>query len=280
MKKTTNILVPIDFSTCSENALAFAVQLADKTNANLQLINVPVFVRSNLETPISASFVIEEKVSQSKNRLLKLIQKVTESVHASLDQAPSIQAHVEMGQVEAAICDLAVRDQVDYIVMGTQGENSTFDKYLGSVASNVLKNAPCPVLIIPENTVFEENLIVGYATDLSGSDTSIIRKVVALFKSFQLEMKCIHFNEKEVDNTSEMEELKSYFSESIPEIKVGFYNLPVQDKVKDMNDFIEKKEINMLVMYKPKRSFFESIFHNSFTRKMSMNTSVPLLVLK
>ncbi len=280
MKRVIKILVPIDFSACSENALVFAMQLADKIKANLLLLNVPYFDSSNMENPISTSLAVKEQIGQSRKRIVKTIQKVTENVRSSLDKAPSIQTNIEMGKVEATICDVAARRQVDYIVMGTQGENSTLDKYLGSVASNVLKNAPCPVIVIPEKTEFAKKVIIGYATDFSDADPFEIWRAMKLFKPFEPKIKCVHFNEKQGYNEDKIKELEFYFAETAPELNVEFYSLPVKDKVKDMNDFIEQHNINMLVMYKSKRTFFESIFHKSYTQKMAKYTNIPLLVLK
>ena len=279
MEKITKILVPIDFSACSENALVFALQLADKIKADLRLVTVLNFEGADMENTAYALDVIEERKVQSKKRMIKFIEKTIESVRASLDEIPTTQISIEIGNVEATIRDVATRNQVDYVVMGTQGENSTLDKYLGSTASNVLKNSPCPVIVIPEKSDFTKKVVIGYATDFSDADPFEIWKVVKLFQPFEPKVKCIHFNEKQVYNEDKIKELASYFAETAPKLNIDFYSLPVKDKVKDMNDFVENENINMLVMYKPNRSLFESIFHKSYTQKMAKHTNVPLMVL-
>jgi len=284
MKRVSKILVPIDFSKCSENALAFAIQLADKIKANIQVLNVSPFDTKNTENPHTGLVLMEEQNSQSRKRLIKSVKKATESVRSSLDESPSIQNNIEMGRTETTICDVAARNQIDYIVMGTQGENSTLDKYLGSVASNILKNAPCPVMVIPEETEFEKKLVIGYATEFLDTDPFEIWKTIKFFKLFQPEIKCVHFNEKQAYKEDKINELELYFAETAPELNVELYNLPVKDKVKDkvkdMNKFIKEHNVNMLVMYKPKRTFFDSIFHKSYTQKMARHTNIPLLVFK
>ena len=163
--------------------------------------------------------------------------------------------------------------------MGTQGENSTLDKYLGSTASNVLKSAPCPVIVIPENAELEKKMQLGYATDFLDADPFEIWKAVKLFQPFQPKIKCIHFNEEQVYNENRIKELTSYFTETVPELNIEIFSLPVKDKVEDMNDFIRNQNINMLVMYKPNRSFFDSMFHKSYTQQMAKHINIPLMVL-
>ena len=248
MKRTSNILVPIDFSPCSENALAFAIQLSDKIKANLLLLNVPHLDVSKMENPISASREVEEKIRYSKKRIVEVFNKVAESVHATLDEVPSFITNIEIGKVEVTISEVAVRNKADYIVMGTQGENSTLDKYLGSVASNVLKNSPCSVIVVPKKSKFIKKAAIAYATDFSEADPFEIWKTIKLFKPFQPEIKCVHFNQNQDNNDAKIKELEFYFSETAPELKVEFYDLPVNDKVEDMNDFIDDHNITMLAM--------------------------------
>ena len=275
----TKILVPIDFSMCSKNALVFALQLADTIKADLRLLTVLDFDGSDMENTAYALDVMEERKVQSKNRIIKFIEKTTESVRASLDEIPTTQISIEIGIVAATVCDMAERNQVDYIVMGTQGENSTLDKYLGSTASNVLKSAPSPVIVIPENAELEKKMQLGYATDFLDADPFEIWKAVKLFQPFQPKIKCIHFNEEQVYNENRIKELTSYFTETVPELNIEIFSLPVKDKVEDMNDFIRNQNINMLVMYKPNRSFFDSMFHKSYTQQMAKHINIPLMVL-
>lgn len=281
MEREIKILVPIDFSACSENALEYAIKLADKVKANILLLNVIIFEGSEFENIAFAAEDVEERIHKTKNDLNQLIQKTTARIQSSLNEIPSIQTNIEVGKVEATICNEASKNQIDYIIMGTQGENSTLDKFLGSVASNVLKIASCPVLVIPENTEFTNQLILGYATDFSDGDPFEIWKAIKLFKSFQIKIKCVHFYEKQELDDHKIKDLELYFSENSPELNIEFYNLPLKDdKVKDLNAFIEEHNINIMVMYKLKRNFLESVFHKSYTQKMAKHTNIPLLIFK
>jgi nucleotide-binding universal stress UspA family protein len=279
MKKEIKILVPLDFSDCSENALVYAIQLANKIKANLLVLNIPSLDSRNFTNSLSASLEFKEQVGQSRERMRKSIQKATESVSAGLDKILSIKTNFEIGNVEATICDIATRNQVDYIVMGTQGENNALDKYLGSVASNVLKNSSCPVIVIPQNAAFEKKLIIGYAIDFWYVHPYEIWRAIKLFNNFQSEIKCVHFSQKPEGSKNKIIDLESYFIETAPELNIEFHSLPLKNKLKDMNRFIENENVNMLVMYKPKRTFFESLFHKSYTEKMARNSNIPLLVL-
>jgi nucleotide-binding universal stress UspA family protein len=274
--RSINILVPIDFSDCSEKALAFVIQFADKIKANVLVLNVTSIASSRVGNPATALLAVQEQISQAKRRTVESVKKVTESVRSTLDEVPSIEIDVEVGSVESVICDTAAGNEIDYIMMGTQGENSILDKYLGSVASNVLINAPCPVMVIPEKTELPKKIVMGYATDFSDADRVEIRRAVRLFGPFQPEVKCVHFSGEQEFKEDKIIELAQFFAETASELNIEFCSSPV----KNVDEFIGEKDINLLVMYKPQRTFFESLFHKSVTQDMAQHTNIPLLVLK
>ena len=164
--------------------------------------------------------------------------------------------------------------------MGTQGENSFWDKYLGSIASNVLKYSPCPVYVIPEKASFPKKFVMGYATSFSDADPFGIWQATKLLHPMGLQVHCIHFNKKNEFVNDRIDQLRQFFADNNPDMDIEFHSIPSSDMIKDLNEFISQKDINVMVMYKPRRSFFESIFHKSYTQKMAKHTEVPLLVLK
>lgn len=281
MEKTIKIVVPVDFSECSDNALVFAMALGNKVKAHLTLLHIPsIGAGRNLENPMYASALIEEKNAEAKRRIKKSIDKAIQIIGTPNEEIPPVEVLVEMGMIDATICEVADRLHADYILMGTQGENSTLDKYLGSVASNVLKNATCSVMVIPEDSVLEQNLMIGYTTNFLDADPFEIWRTTTLFKGFNPQVKCVHFSKNAEDNDEQTRELVAYFADTAPDLSIDFYNLESTDKVKDLKTFIDREQINLLVMYKAKRAFFESIFHSSFTEKMARHTKIPLLVHK
>lgn len=280
MGKTIKILVPVDFSACSENALIYAIQLADNIRAEVQVLHVPLFDSGVGENPVAFTIAIQEQIQRSKEQLENFIKRAIENVQAYLDRAPIIQTSIELGKVEFTILNEVVSNEINFIMMGTQGERSTVDKYMGTMASSIVKNAHCSVLVIPENAKFKKKIELGYATDFSEVAPFEVWKVLKLFKPFQSTIKCVHFDEKQTDNKEKIKAFKSYFAENAPELHLEFHNLPVTNTVKYLNYFIEDQGIDMLVMYKPKRTFFASIFHKSYIQNMAKHVNIPLLVLK
>ena len=103
-----------------------------------------------------------------------------------------------------------------------------------------------------------------------------------LLAPFNPIIRCVHFFEDdEKDDTAlDMKELESFFTENAPALQITFHRIQVNNNVEGLLEFMDTFDINLLVMYRPRRSFFEKIRHPSFTKKMALRSKVPLLVLK
>lgn len=279
MKKITKILVPIDFSEASNDILKFALQLADRVNATIEVLHVATYDIPPLDYPSFVAVTTEEKIKMARSLLNKAISRARKNVSELLDNMPDIQTDIEVGVPDTKIVEIALRDKVDYIVMGTQGQNTVWDRFLGSTAVDVLKYAPCPVFVIPEEAEYREEMELGYATDFSAADAFEIWKASKLLQPFKANITAVHLSEREEYSEDKIAELDEFFTQNAPQIDIRFYSFYSEDMVEGMNDFIRKHNISLMVMYKPKRNFFEKLFHKSFTKKLVRKIEVPLLIL-
>ncbi len=279
MKKRLKILVPIDFSKASNEVLEFAFHLAKRVDATLEVLYVTSYDTPPLDFPSSVAIVTDKNIQLARGRMNKALESVRKKLSGVLDRLPDVQTDIEVGIPATKIVDIAERDDVDYIVMGTQGQNSVWDRFLGSTAIGVLKYAPCPVFVIPEKAKYKEEMLLGYATDFSSADAFEIWKASKLLQPLKANIVAVHLSEREEYAEDKIAELDEFFTENAPNIDIRFYSFFSENIVEGMNKFIKKHDINLMVLYKPKRSFFDKLFHKSFTKEMVRHTEVPLLIL-
>ena len=139
MDTLERILVPLDFSACSEAALTYAVTLATKCDANLHLLHV----LSQGDSDRSS-----RSRSEAIHRTSQLITRLSE-IREVL--AEGIVRNVLSGIPTDEIVRYATEKHIDLIVMGTHGRTGLAHLVLGSVAEKVLKSAPCPVVTVRAN---------------------------------------------------------------------------------------------------------------------------------
>jgi nucleotide-binding universal stress UspA family protein len=140
------ILVPTDFSETSAAAVKYAVALADAFGAELHLLHVmerPIELQMAAEIALVSGPEIEAEVrTRAETALHEVLTRDEREKYRAVDA-------IEAGSPFAAIVQYARTANVDLIVMGTHGRGAVAHLLIGSVAENVVRKAPCPVLTIP-----------------------------------------------------------------------------------------------------------------------------------
>ena len=133
-----HILVPTDFSNCSEAALQYAVKLARvREHGKVTLLHVE---------PGVVPLFDEQLGTLEPNRLMNRI-KLLEAERALGTDMP-IEDHLMYGDPPGKIVEAAKDLQADLIVMGTHGRTGLNRALVGSTAESVLRSAPCPVILV------------------------------------------------------------------------------------------------------------------------------------
>ena len=135
------ILVPVDFSDCSLDALEYAVVVAQQAKASLMLLHVLEPVSYGLDFTIGHSRTRELVRENWTKRLEDLASslKVTDI---------PVEVRLRGGLPADSILDSAQTLPCDLIIMGTHGRRGISHTISGSVAEAVLRKALCPVLTV------------------------------------------------------------------------------------------------------------------------------------
>jgi nucleotide-binding universal stress UspA family protein len=139
----TKILVPIDFSPSSHDALEAATELAEKFRAQLYLLHViPEYPAVSLPESVSEEAIIEAaKKSAADHFEVSQAGLKTKGVKATTS--------IEVGQdVAGSILDAIERENADLMVLTTHGLSGWYPQVFGSIAEKLVKLAPCPVLLL------------------------------------------------------------------------------------------------------------------------------------
>jgi nucleotide-binding universal stress UspA family protein len=138
--KISTILVPIDFSGCSHQALDYAVELASKLDARvhvLTVIGIPAYGVPDLGVGITAPQI---------DTLIR--ENQTELDTTARDRKLGTQAMVRVGDARDVILQTAEELKADLIVMGTHGRRGIARALLGSVAETIVRTSRTPVLTV------------------------------------------------------------------------------------------------------------------------------------
>jgi nucleotide-binding universal stress UspA family protein len=146
---TKKILVPVDYSECSQAALAQAVAFALTSGASIDVVHVwdrPTYVSDT---------VMVTNTDGSKRSLVEMVRENAEQEMSAFLKAAKVPTEVPLTHrllsgepVTTLLEELRSRDY-DLVVVGTHGRTGLTHVLVGSVAERLVRLSPVPVLSVP-----------------------------------------------------------------------------------------------------------------------------------
>ena len=201
-----NILLATDFSEYSQTALTVAASFARQHRATLWLAHV-VPPQPRLAIPIEAMpacLDAEWTAAQEEMAALGL---------SSLLQGVSYELLLERGELWPALSDMIAKHDVDLIVVGTHGRGGVSKLLLGSLAEEIVRLAPCPVLTVgPESfarvVLIETLKQILYATDFRPGSLAAVAWALSLAQEHHAHLTLLHVLEVRDDAANHAQALR------------------------------------------------------------------------
>lgn len=192
MKK---ILVPIDFSPNSINALHVAAEIAQKSGAVLEMLHV------NLAAIYSAPFSETSGVHDvaEDEQYDETAAGAMEKLKMELLADPSfskleVKIRVEEGYLYSSVRNVANEENVDLVVMGTKGASGMGEFLLGSNTEKVIRTSPCPVLAVPEHIRHFARKVALLPLTLRNDQGGVFHYLAIWEKIFDFHVKVLYLN--------------------------------------------------------------------------------------
>ncbi len=275
--RTYTILCPTDFSECSLNAIEYAAKFGEKHKANLIIFHVPNkddYQKLNL----NSKFGDELQFAENKiNNLVKTVKE--ESLYNGLASCVGV---IKEGKTIDAILDYATERKVDLMVMGTEGVNELKKNYIGTTTSKIVSRSVQDVFVIPRKVFFKTPRKLVFATDYLEEDKLAVQKVVEIAKFFDSEIDIVHVESKLGVIDKALHE--TMIGEITPFIRYEKINFILKSYSDDpglgLESYLLSAKGDMLFTLSMKKTWFDQLFTQNLSRKMSYFINKPLYVIK
>jgi len=223
----------------------------------------------------------EAWIENAKVKNTAFVQKTIAQLQAThqLRDLPSITPRVEIGLAVSRVLDIVKEEKFELIVVGTQGEHSSWDRVLGSVSTGLVKNAKVPILVVPEDANYNSLANVTIAIDLKESDAWEIHKVCKLLHPEIKSLDILHVYSEGKDRETEisMQELEEYFNSNPQEFKINFLAKQSNSLNKSLLEHVAQRDSDLLVMLGPHLKGIRNWLFQSNTKNMTYESKVPFL---
>ena len=267
------IIVPTDFSPLADNAMKYAIDLAEAINAKIMLLNAYQIPISYTEVPL-ATFSLDQIQQLSKEKL-----KETKE-HVDTITGGKIHVYTEsvLGDISEEVYKLCKTLDPYALIIGTRGVSGVGRFFLGSNTLAILSKTETPVFVIPPGVKFRKFHKIGLATDMHDVvESTPIEPIRKLINTFNAELYVLNVDfEKENFSSSTPEEYIN-LDTMLAGLNPIYENIENKDVDQGISEFAEKNNLDLVITLPKKHSFLEKVFEKSHTRDLIHHTNIPLL---
>ena len=276
MKK---ILFPTDFSDVTQKAFVYALDLANQLNASITTLHA-------YQKPDVGDFVMPASLSEFYDGLdwnefenyqqaIPALRKV--ATEHNCGHIRINHAMVE-GETTTTIANVARTENYDLIVMGTEGASVLKEIFVGTHAGEVMEQASCPVIVIPEKAAFDGRIDkIGVTIDFSTDDNKVINNVLVLANALKAQVEVIHVDTTHTGMiTKQIQAFKEAYAHHD---ELTFVEIEGSDVVETVANYAENNAIDILAMVTHERNFIQELFSFSHAKKMTYQQKIPVYAI-
>ena len=276
MTSFKKILVPTDFSVCSKNALKNAVTLAKETKSELFILHV--YYESVINSEVGIGTIIPNMTDEFEQSARKGYKKLEKEIPSLGDVKHTFLT--KQGITSESIISTCYANDIDLIIMGTQGVSGFEEVIIGSNTYDVIKKAHCPVLAIPQGSNIYDIKKIAFAGDYKKIEdiSKALKPLMQIAHLYNAEIHIIHIDDEDVLGAEEFQEAKKL--ERYLKNTIHSYHFDINKNIiEGIDNYVSENEIDLLVLIPHKRNLFEKVYRKNITKKLVFHTKTPLMTL-
>ncbi len=289
------VLVPVDFSSHSDAAVATAFAYASAVGAEILMMHSYISPTYATGFPLTDSMDFDlETVSDDEARL-----SVEETAHKQLEAyATTVRQRIARGELppvrfdteliddvpEEAINILAKELKPRIIVMGTRGADAKERDMMGSVTAEVLDTCRTPILTVPEaaaaaQTGSDSHIL--FCCNYGQSDLLALDMLYSLFPkaTFRVTLLKVPSKKTPADASQITGGLIEYCTKNMPRFKFEAVDVTTNDLEVEFQTIEKQRHIDMIAIPNRKRNIFSRLFNPGLAHRLLFHTDIPMIVL-
>lgn len=257
MKKLQRILLPVDFTKVSENAVLYAKQLVEKLSGEI------LFVYVKTKDDEREDQEIDRKFNALKASLLQ-------------DVNFNYKFKILRGSLLSELIKVRALFEADMVIMGSKGKRVSNV----SLAATLIRSVYCPVLVVPEGFTNHKIKKIVFANDYRPiKESEAIKPLWEFALEFRSKVYLLHVNHQKepvLAQNDDAENTLEYYLESLDHEYVYLKN---EDMELAINQFIEEKSIDLLAILSRDHGTNQLKSEGRLITELTAHASIPILVL-
>ncbi len=277
------ILIPVDFSGCSDNAVRYAVEFCRQVGADkiVLLKSFYVSVYSTVLPSVDLLQVSSEEIEAERQKYELQLGELEAAVRQQVGTSVNISTALTDLPLVRGIHDTIEDQQVDLVIVGTENDECrSQESYIGEQVIGIARSSPVPVLIVPGNKVFRKIERIVLACDFKALPRlKSLRNLDSALGRFSGELLVLNVDPDQ-KHLAERAENEQQLADLLREYNYRLYYSSNKDVLEGISAFAAEQDAQLVIALPGRHSFFYSLTHSSITEAMTENASTPVLILK
>ena len=268
------ILLLTDFSDVSENATTYAMIIAKKTKAEVEImhiVNTPIdWVKISLEK--------EKLYPETKAEIIKAknnIHNLVSTFHKNgITAIQNLVFNVGVENIPQYIDNATI----DIVIMGSHGANGIKEFTLGSNAQKVIRKAKVSVLIVKNKPAKTEFSSIVFASTFGKNQFEPFQKIRSFSDLLNVELHLLYINTPyNFKETKEIEGLLNTFCEDCEKKACKKHSYNALNEERGIKDFMSTAQIDIFAIATEGKPTVTQLFSHSLTESIINHLDIPVL---
>jgi len=264
------IIVPLDFSNESLAGLNMALMLADKTSANIQMVNV---IRKNENN--------DSELLEKEHQKVKLkIEDILKNCKDKSKYNCALSYIIKEGKIFKEISDLADKYEDSVIVLSTHGESGFEELFIGGNAYKITSHSKVPVFTVRKSKIPSNINKIVLPLDITFQTREKVPYTVNLAKLFNSE---IHLLTARLSNYPDIEEKLHQYAKQVATY-IEAHKIPCTVKhlqgnnLTDMTlDYAKSVKADLISIMTEQEKSVSNLLLGSYAHQMINKSTIPVL---
>ncbi len=278
------LLVPVDFSDTSENALEFAIQWSMKYDYDRVILLKSLYDSMFESIIVSAEYgnVNQDFKRLEREETVSALDALCHKVAGALPAAKVMTAISEY-PLTRSIIEVVEEEGVDLIVLGSDHYSYSSDSYISGHVLTIAKLSPVRVLIVPAEAIYQEVKHALVPCDFNAIQW--LEKLNSLPRSTAwgdvfMDVLNVDPRERYLNPDDKFRASKQKLHEILKNFPHQIYYTNETNIITGILNFEERHPVEIIIALPGKYSFLYSLTHKSISEAIYRNARKPVMILK
>jgi nucleotide-binding universal stress UspA family protein len=269
------ILVPTDFSKTAEHALKVAAQIARMNNSEIIILHMLELPQQKSDAVVTGNAI--PQIMHFKNKAIERLDKLMDASY--LKEIP-VSKIILFEKTFDGILNITKKNDVDFIVMGSNGTSGLHEMFIGSNTEKVVRSSEVPVLVIKNELGFNAANFV-FASDFADESKKPFLKLKAIADLFNSHIHLVTINTPTKFQSTGLAERK--MADFASDIESGKYSTHVYSDMsveKGVLNFAKTVNADIIGLCTHGRKGLSHFLNGSIGENLANHAFPPVLTLK